>query len=110
MILMDEPFGALDALTRRFLQHQLLDIWQRNRKTVVFVTHSVQEAVYLATRVVVMTARPGRVKLDQRIDLAYPRDFTSDDFVGQERLVYGQLDEELAKTFKLEGGGGTFRD
>jgi ABC-type nitrate/sulfonate/bicarbonate transport system ATPase subunit len=110
VILMDEPFGALDALTRRFLQHQLLEIWQRNRKTVVFVTHSVQEAVYLATRVVVMTARPGRIKLDERIDLAYPRDFTSDDFVHQEKLVYDQLDEELAKTFKLEGDAGTFRD
>jgi len=110
VILMDEPFGALDALTRRFLQHQLLEIWQRNRKTVVFVTHSVQEAVYLATRVVVMTARPGRIKLDEKIDLAYPRDFTGDDFVHQEKLVYDQLDEELAKTFKLEGGAGTFRD
>jgi ABC-type nitrate/sulfonate/bicarbonate transport system ATPase subunit len=110
VILMDEPFGALDALTRRFLQHQLLEIWQRNRKTVVFVTHSVQEAVYLASRVIVMTARPGRIKIDQKIDLPHPRDFSSTEFRHYEKMVYDQLDEELAKTFKLEGGGGTFRD
>ena len=110
IILMDEPFGALDALTRRFLQHQLLEIWQRNRKTVVFVTHSVQEAVYLASRVVVMTARPGRIKLDQAIDIPHPRDFSSEAFRRMEKLIYDQLDEELAKTFKLEGGGGTFHD
>ena len=110
VILMDEPFGALDALTRRFLQHQLLEIWRRNQKTVVFVTHSVQEAVYLATRVVVMTARPGRIKLDQTIDLDHPRDFSSEAFRDYEKLIYGQLDEELAKSFNLEGGGGTFVD
>ncbi len=110
VILMDEPFGALDALTRRFLQHQLLEIWQRNRKTVVFVTHSVQEAVYLASRVIVMTARPGRIKLDQAIDLAHPRDFSSAEFRDYEKQVYEQLDEELAKTFKLEGGAGMFHD
>jgi len=106
IILMDEPFGALDALTRRFLQHQLLEIWQKNRKTVVFVTHSVQEAVYLASRVIVMTARPGRIKLDHRIELDYPRDFASSEFRTLEKLVYDQLDEELAKTFSLEGGQG----
>ena len=94
----------------RFLQHQLLEIWQRNRKTVVFVTHSVQEAVYLASRVIVMTARPGRIKLDRKVDLPYPRDFSSADFRALEKEVYDQLDEELAKTFKLEGGGGTFVD
>ena len=110
IILMDEPFGALDALTRRFLQHQLLDIWQRNRKTVVFVTHSVQEAIYLASRVIVMTARPGRVKLDQTVDLAHPRDFASAEFRDYEKIIYDQLDEELAKTFKLEGGQGMFHD
>ncbi len=110
IILMDEPFGALDALTRRFLQHQLLEIWQKNRKTVVFVTHSVQEAVYLANRVIVMTARPGRVKLDHRIELDHPRDFTSPEFRALEKLVYDQLDEELAKTFSLEGGQGYSSD
>ncbi len=106
IILMDEPFGALDALTRRFLQHQLLEIWQKNRKTVVFVTHSVQEAVYLANRVLVMTARPGQIKLDHRIELDHPRDFAGAEFRELEKLVYDQLDEELAKTFKLEGSGG----
>ncbi len=110
IILMDEPFGALDALTRRFLQHQLLEIWQRNRKTVVFVTHSVQEAIYLANRVVVMTARPGRIKLDSKIELEHPRDFTAANFRDYEKTVYEQLDEELAKTFQLEGGVGQFHD
>ena len=60
IIFMDEPFGALDALTRRHLQHELLRIWQQHRKTVVFITHSVMEAIYLADRIVLMTARPGR--------------------------------------------------
>lgn len=110
IILMDEPFGALDALTRRFLQHQLLEIWQKNRKSVVFVTHSVQEAVYLANRVIVMTARPGRIKLDHQIDLKYPRDYTSNDFRELEKLVFSQLDEELAKTFSLETDKGYSSD
>ncbi len=110
IILMDEPFGALDALMRRFLQHQLLEIWQRNRKTVVFITHSVQEAVYLASRVIVMTARPGQIKLDLTVDLPHPRDFASAEFRELEKRVYDHLDEELAKSFKLEGGGGIFSD
>lgn len=105
IIFMDEPFGALDALTRRFLQHQLLEIWQRHKKTIVFVTHSVQEAIYLADRIVVMTARPGRIKTDQKIDLPYPREFTEARFRKHEKLIYDQLDEELAKTFDFESKG-----
>jgi NitT/TauT family transport system ATP-binding protein len=74
ILLMDEPFGALDALTRRNLQDELLRIWSRFRKTIVFVTHNIEEAIYLADRVLVMTYRPGRIKRDQRIPLARPRD------------------------------------
>ena len=102
IILMDEPFGALDALTRRFLQRQLLKIWQEHKRTVMFVTHSVQEAVYLSDRIVVMTARPGRIKNIINVDMARPRDFRSSAFHDYERQVYDQLDEELAKTFDLE--------
>jgi ABC-type nitrate/sulfonate/bicarbonate transport system ATPase subunit len=102
-ILMDEPFGALDALTRRALQKQLLAIWQEHRKTVVFVTHSVPEAITLSDRVVVMTARPGAVKSIVAIDLPHPRDSTADGFRDHERAIYGELDTELAKSFALEG-------
>ena len=102
VIFMDEPFGALDALTRRFLQEQLLGIWQKYKKTIVFVTHSVQEAVFLSDRILVMTARPGRVKAVIKVDLPHRRDFRSAPFRDHEREVFEQLDEELAKTFNLE--------
>lgn len=105
VILMDEPFGALDALTRRFLQNQLLRIWQEHKKTILFITHSVQEAIYLADRVIVMTARPGSIKSDIKVDLEYPRDFTAENFRTLEKQVYNQLDEELAKTFDLQKNG-----
>lgn len=71
ILLMDEPFGALDAQTRNILQEQLLDIWRSEKKKVLFVTHNVDEAVFLADRVVVMTARPGRIK--EIVDIAIPR-------------------------------------
>lgn len=79
-LLMDEPFGALDALTRRSLQEELLQIWSTLQKTVIFVTHSIEEAILLADRVVVMTHRPGRIKEDYRIDLARPRNLASREF------------------------------
>ena len=103
IIFMDEPFGALDALTRRHLQHELLRIWQQHRKTVVFITHSVVEAIYLADRIVLMTARPGRIKTVLKIELPHQRDPTSDEFRAIERRVYADLDEELAKSFRMEG-------
>ena len=72
ILLMDEPFGALDALTREQLQNELLQIWKRTGVTAIFVTHSVEEAVLLADRVLVMSAGPGRIDSDFRIDLATP--------------------------------------
>jgi ABC-type nitrate/sulfonate/bicarbonate transport system ATPase subunit len=102
IIFMDEPFGALDALTRRFLQGQLLRIWQEHRKTVVFITHSVPEAIMLADRIMVMTARPGRIRKITAIDLPHPRESTSERFRERERELYADLDEELAKSFDVE--------
>jgi NitT/TauT family transport system ATP-binding protein len=77
ILLMDEPFGALDAHTRTRLQNDLLDIWERDRKTVLFVTHSVEEAVFLSDRVAVMTRSPGRIKEIIPITLPRPRDRTA---------------------------------
>jgi ABC-type nitrate/sulfonate/bicarbonate transport system ATPase subunit len=76
ILLLDEPFGALDNQTRALMQELLLGIWERARKTVLFVTHDIEEAIFLASRVVVMTARPGRIKLDVPIELAHPRHYT----------------------------------
>jgi NitT/TauT family transport system ATP-binding protein len=80
ILLMDEPFGALDALTRRNLQDELLRIWSELGKTVIFVTHSIEEAIYLADRVVVMTYRPGTVKRDMLLNLPRMRDPASAEF------------------------------
>jgi ABC-type nitrate/sulfonate/bicarbonate transport system ATPase subunit len=102
-ILMDEPFGALDALTRRTLQRQLLSMWREHKKTVVFVTHSVMEAILLSDRVVVMTARPGAIKSIVRVDLTHPRDPTSAEFRSMERAIFADLDAELAKSIAEEG-------
>ncbi|ACA16735.1 ABC transporter related [Methylobacterium sp. 4-46] len=76
ILLLDEPFGALDTQTRGLMQELLLDLWERERKTVIFVTHDIEEAVFMASRVVVMTARPGRIKADVPVDLPHPRHYT----------------------------------
>jgi NitT/TauT family transport system ATP-binding protein len=80
ILLMDEPFGALDALTRRNLQDELLRIWFESKKTVLFVTHSIEESIYLADRIVAMTYRPGRIKREERVALPRPRDPSSPAF------------------------------
>jgi ABC-type nitrate/sulfonate/bicarbonate transport system ATPase subunit len=76
MLLMDEPFGALDHQTRELMQELLLGIWEDQRKTVLFVTHDIDEAVFMGSRVVVMSARPGRIKLDRVVPLAHPRRYS----------------------------------
>lgn len=75
ILLLDEPFGALDNQTRGLMQELLLRIWEADRKTVLFVTHDIEEAIFLASRCLVMTARPGRIKADVKIPLAHPRDY-----------------------------------
>ena len=100
VLLMDEPFAAVDAQTREMLQEELLSIWRDAHRTVLFVTHSVQEAVFLGSRIVVMTARPGRVKTVIDVDLPYPRDITSAKFGNLMKPVYAVLKDEVLKAAK----------
>ena len=85
VLLMDEPFAALDALTRDDMQRLLADVWRETRKTVIYVTHNVSEAVYLADRVIVMTPHPGTIKAEIRIPLPRPRDPLSVEFLDFQR-------------------------
>ncbi|MEA2035034.1 MAG: ABC transporter ATP-binding protein [Euryarchaeota archaeon] len=87
VLLMDEPFGALDAQTRNVMQKELLEIWEKTQKTIIFVTHSVDEAVYLADRIIVMTPSPGRVTEDIRVEMKRPRDRTNTEFAELRRHV-----------------------
>jgi NitT/TauT family transport system ATP-binding protein len=91
VLLMDEPFAALDALTRDDMQRLLADVWRETRKTVIYVTHNVAEAVYLADRVIVMTPHPGRVKTEVAITLKRPRDPLSVEFLDYQKRLLSQL-------------------
>ena len=91
VLLMDEPFAALDALTRDEMQRLLVDVWRETRKTIVYVTHNVAEAVYLADRIVVLTPHPGTVKAEVRVTLPRPRDPLSVPFVECQKDVVGHL-------------------
>jgi NitT/TauT family transport system ATP-binding protein len=99
ILLMDEPFAALDAQTRSMMQQELLGAWSAERRTAIFVTHNIEEAVLLGDRVVVMTARPGRIKDIVTIDLPRPRDVTSAEFNDIRRRVTALLEDEVQAAF-----------
>ena len=97
MLLMDEPFGALDHQTRELMQELLLGIWEAERKTVLFVTHDIDEAVFMGSRVVVMSARPGRIKLDLPVHLAHPRHYAV-----KTSPVFTELKARLMEEIRVE--------
>ena len=106
-LLMDEPFGALDALTRRVMQELLTQVWEQHRLTVLFITHDVEEAVFVSDRVLVMTNRPGRIKEEIRVDLPRPRSYelvTTPEFRAlYERVLTSIREEALAVVNQLGG-------
>jgi NitT/TauT family transport system ATP-binding protein len=95
VLLMDEPFGSLDAQTRYLMQNELLRIWNQDRKAIVFITHSVEEAVYLADRVVVMTACPGSIKQVLSVGLSYPRHLADHGFITLREKITSSIVEEV---------------
>lgn len=101
ILLMDEPFGALDAQTRELMQEELTDIWQVDRRTVLFVTHDIEEAIYLSDRIIVFTARPGRIKADIRVNLPRPRSASmrkSKAFADLHGEIWDMLRDEVLRT------------
>lgn len=108
VMLLDEPFGALDALTRGMMQKWLLRVWEHFRRTVLFITHDIDEAIFLADRVLVISARPGKIKMDMQIDLERPRPssiVTSAEFIALKRELLQAVEEESMKAFEAQGGG-----
>lgn len=103
ILLMDEPFGALDAQTRLLMQELLLEVWERQRSMVLFVTHDVEEAILLADRVIVMTARPGRIKAEINVELARPRNLfdleSSPQFTAYKHQLLDLVREEAKRSF-----------
>jgi NitT/TauT family transport system ATP-binding protein len=105
ILLLDEPFAALDAQTREFMQLELLKVWRQTAKTALFITHDIAEAVYLADRVVVFTARPGRVKTTVEVGLERPRELRvkrSPEFVAYEDRVWSAIEEEVTRSRQQE--------
>jgi NitT/TauT family transport system ATP-binding protein len=100
ILLMDEPFGALDEQTRLLMGEWLLDIWRRTRKTVIFVTHSLHEALFLSTRVAVMTARPGRIKAALELPMEYPRSMESPEMVALRAKLWSEIREESLRAMQ----------
>src|SRR5690606_1416121 len=97
ILLLDEPFGALDNQTRGLMQELLLGIWERDQKTVLFVTHDIEEAIFMASRVVVMSARPGRIKKIVPVDLPHPRNYrlkTTPEFTALKALLMEEIRAE----------------
>jgi NitT/TauT family transport system ATP-binding protein len=108
ILLMDEPFAALDAQTREIMQFELLRIWRSNRKTVMFVTHQIDEAVYLADRVVVMTSRPGQVKAILEVDIPRPRDLSvkrTPVFLELVDEIWKMIEEEVKAALQMTANG-----
>ncbi len=109
ILLMDEPFGALDAQTRSLMQELLLRVWEQTHKTVLFVTHDIEEAILLADRIYVMTARPGRIKHEVRVPIPRPRTVAvldSDGFIRLRREIYQSIREESLKVLATTENGG----
>jgi NitT/TauT family transport system ATP-binding protein len=105
LLLMDEPLAALDAQTRELMQAELLNIWSQTQKTVLFITHQIDEAVYLSDRVLVMSARPGRILADIRIEIARPRDLAvkhSVDFLEYVDRIWKLLESQAKRTMLAE--------
>ena len=104
VLLMDEPFGALDAQTRGMMQELLLNVWEKHKTTVLFITHDVDEAIFLSDRVVVMSARPGKLKIETRIDIPRPRTYevtTTRDFIDIKRQLIDSIRVETLKAMSL---------
>jgi NitT/TauT family transport system ATP-binding protein len=99
ILLIDEPFASLDAQTRTIMQTELLRVWSAERRTALFVTHNIEEAVLLGDRIVVMTARPGRIKEIVNVKLPRPRDVTSAEFNEIRRYVASLLESEVQTAF-----------
>lgn len=105
VLLMDEPLGALDAQTKTVMQEELLRIWEEHRKTVVYITHSIDEAVLLGDRVVIMTAHPGTNKTEFMVDLPRPRDShttSTPEFAAMTGVIWGALEDEVRKAMAAQ--------